>query len=65
MAIPMAESFLCRKRKASPTDIAATDGQYYLSPGQLNFEGEQSPALILFWAPGKTAMEGDCWRSSR
>ena len=61
MAIPIAESFLCQKRKASPTDSAATDGQYYLSPSQLNFAGEQSPALLLLWAQEKQRWKVIAW----
>jgi len=57
-AIPMAESFLCQKRKASPADNRR---QYYLSPSQLNFEGEQSPALILLWAQEKQRWKVIAW----
>ncbi len=56
MAVPdqKANSFLCQHRRApEPSeDLQPTDakyGTYYLSASRLNYEEEQSPALLLLW----------------
>jgi hypothetical protein len=57
MAVPdqMADSFLCQHPQmpeGSP-DLKPADakyGAYFLSASRLNYEGEQSPALLLMWA---------------
>jgi hypothetical protein len=66
MAVPeqMADGFLCQKRTMKPADIEAKDaqyGKYYLSASQLNFEGEQSAALILLWAREKPQWKVIAW----
>ena len=56
MAVPdqMADSFMCQHRdlpESSP-DLKPADakyGAYYLTASRLNYEEEQSPALLLLW----------------
>jgi len=56
MAVPdqMADSFLCQHRNLpeSSPDLKPADakyGAYYLTASRLNYEEEQSPALLLLW----------------
>ncbi len=57
MAVPdqLADSFLCQHRhlpEGSP-DLKPADakyGAYYLSASRFNYDGEQSPALLLLWS---------------
>ncbi len=56
MAVPdqKADSFLCQHRQApqASQDLRPDDakyGTYYLSASRLNYDQEQSPALLLLW----------------
>jgi hypothetical protein len=64
MAVPdqKADSFLCQHRQKPEVapDLQPTDakyGTYYLSASRLNYEEEQSPALLLLWTK-----EGANWK---
>ncbi|MDX2181745.1 MAG: hypothetical protein SFV18_19285 [Bryobacteraceae bacterium] len=68
MGVPaeMAASFVCQTRRdAEPPGglkpIEATYGAYYLSASRLNYEGEDSPALLLLWAKDRDRWKVAAW----
>jgi hypothetical protein len=68
MAVPdqLADSFLCQSRhlpESSP-DLKPADakyGAYYLTASRFNYEGEQSPALLLLWTREDAAWKIVAW----
>jgi len=68
MAVPdqMADSFLCqhRQRPEIASDLNPADakyGAYYLSASRLNYEEEQSPALLLLWTKEELGWKVVAW----
>jgi hypothetical protein len=68
MAVPdqKANSFLCQHRQlpeASPelNPADAKYGTYYLTASRLNYEDEQSPALLLLWAKEQASWKVVAW----
>ena len=68
MAVPdqKADSFLCQNRhlpetspELNPTD--AKYGTYYLTASRLNYEEEQSPALLLLWTKEDASWKIVAW----
>ena len=68
MAVPdqMADSFLCQHRNLpeSSPDLKPADakyGAYYLTASRLNYEEEQSPALLLLWTKEEAGWKIVAW----
>lgn len=68
MGVPaeMAASFVCQTRRDAEAPgglkpIEATYGAYYLSASRLNYEGEDSPALLLLWAKDRDRWKVAAW----